>query len=527
MRGLACGVALLVLLALAQAAWGHASLVGSEPADRAVVAQPPPVVTLVFNEPVSPLALRLVGPDGRPSDLRAATAVDRSLTITMPTGLVRGTHLLSWRVISADGHPVGGALTFSVIEPSAEPPMLPQPDPDRPLQGAIWLGKLMLYVGLTFGVGGAFYAAWIARGPLPGKALTCVILALECGLAAAVISVGLQGADAQGLPLSEIRRTALWATGIATSFGATACLAAGAFVLALWALYARSHTRVLASLALAAAGAALAASGHAASAAPQLLMRPALFLHGVSVMFWVGALLPLLLALGAKDARVAELMRFSRAIPLAVAVLVVSGIGLAVVQLGALDALWTTSYGLVLTGKLCAVLVLLALGGLNRYALTPHVVAGDPNAATRLVTSIKLEIAIVAVVLGLVAMWRFTPPPRAALAVAASPVQVHLHAAAAMADLRFEPVSAGTRTVVIALWNGNFAPLAAKAVTLVLSRPDAAIEPLHMQAAHVGETTWRIESLAVPLRGRWRVAVEILVDDFEKRTVRDDVDFPR
>src|SRR5262249_6858415 len=153
-----------------------------------------------------------------------------------------------------------------------------------------------------------------------------------------------------------------------------------------------------------------------------------------------------------------------------VVALVASGIALAVVQLGTLDALWTTSYGLVLVAKLAAVLVLLALGGLNRYVLTPRIVAGDAGAAARLATSVKFELAIVAGVLGLVALWRSTPPPRAALAVAASPVQVHLHAATVMADLRFEPIRAGARTVVIALWDGNFAPLPAKAVTLVLSQ---------------------------------------------------------
>jgi CopC domain len=38
--------------------------------------------------------------------------------VDLPGGLSRGTHLVSWRVVSADGHPVGGALTFSVGEPS-------------------------------------------------------------------------------------------------------------------------------------------------------------------------------------------------------------------------------------------------------------------------------------------------------------------------------------------------------------------------------------------------------------------------
>ena len=112
---------------------------------------------------------------------------------------------------------------------------------------------------------------------------------------------------------------------------------------------------LLAALALVGVGTAFAVSGHAASAAPQLLTRPAVFLHGVSVAFWVGALIPLMAAMRDTENHVEELQRFSRVIPGFVAVLVVSGLCLSVIQLGTFDALWTTDYGLVLLGKLAAV----------------------------------------------------------------------------------------------------------------------------------------------------------------------------
>src|SRR5947207_12614175 len=57
-------VALLLALTHAPAAWAHASLVRSEPADGVVTSQPPAVVKLIFNEPVSPLVMRIIGPSG-------------------------------------------------------------------------------------------------------------------------------------------------------------------------------------------------------------------------------------------------------------------------------------------------------------------------------------------------------------------------------------------------------------------------------------------------------------------------------
>jgi copper transport protein len=159
---------LLAALAHAGAAHAHTSLIRSEPADRAVMAQPPAIVMLVFNEPVSPVVLRLVGPNGDASEIKEVAAENATLTVALPQGLARGTHLLSWRVISADGHPVGGVLTFSIGAPSAQPGT-PQVELDRPPEWAIWTAKFLLYVGLFLGVGGAFYHTWIAAKPPPPR----------------------------------------------------------------------------------------------------------------------------------------------------------------------------------------------------------------------------------------------------------------------------------------------------------------------------------------------------------------------
>lgn len=525
--GLRGAIVIMAAFALASAAWGHAALVGSEPADRAVVAQSPAEIKLIFNEPVSPLRLRLIGPSGRIDELSRSTALNNTLSVGMPAALAIGTHVLSWRVISADGHPVGGAIVFSVGEPSATPPMQPRSTADRSLQLAIWFAKLVIYVGLFFGVGGTAYSAWIATAPLSRFVQRAIVVALQTGFIAAVISVGLQGADAMDLPLSQLRQTSHWIAGFTTSYGASASVAAGAFAVALCAAEAHALRRWLAALALAGVGAALALSGHASAAAPQLLMRPAVFLHALAVAFWVGALLPLASAMRSADTRAQELSRFSRAIPAAVVVLVATGLALAVVQLGTLAALWSTAYGLLLSGKLALVAVLLAIGAVNRYALTPRIVAGDSGSARRLAASIAIEVGLVVAIFGVVAGWRFTPPPRTLLAVAQSPIQVHIHAARAMADLRFDPVRGRGETVTIALWNENFGPLAAKEVALVLAKPDAGIEPIRLAASHVAETTWRVEGLTIPVSGRWRVRVEALIDDFDKIALEDEVEVLR
>ena len=525
-RGIVFVLACVAALAQSPAALAHASLIRSEPTDRAVVARPPATLKLVFNEPVSPLVLRLIGPTGSAIELTDIAADNTTITAAMPGVLARGTHLLSWRVVSADGHPVGGVITFSVGAPSTPPERPPQLDADRPLGWTIWAAKLVLYVGLFGGIGGAFYAAWIATEPLSPFVERLVAAALECGLAAAIVSVGLQGVDAFGLPLSDLRELRVWMGGLTTSYGLTAGIAAGALVLGRIVMW-LGRGRLLSALALAGVGVALAASGHASSAEPQLLTRPAVFVHGIVVAFWIGALVPLAAVMRFPERRAVELARFSRAIPTAIILLLASGIALAVVQLRQVDALWTTGYGLVLCGKLVAVLALLALAALNRYMLTGRVMAGDSLSAWRMTRSIAAEVLIALLALGFVAAWRFTPPPRALFAAAEAPVHVHIHSDKAMADLTIEPADSSGRRITVSILDDQFGPLLAKEITLVLAKREAGIEPFRLPATHVESTIWRIDRVQLPMLGGWQVRVEILVNDFEKISLEDRIELLR
>jgi copper transport protein len=130
-------------------------------------------------------------------------------------------------------------------------------------------------------------------------------------------------------------------------------------------------------------------------------------------------------------------------------------------------------------------------------------------------------------VLGLVAGWRFTPPPRAMIDAAAAPLQIHIHTERAMADMTIARNRSGGRQISMTMLDGQFGPLAAKEVTLVLSNRSAGIEPLRLRAQHIEATIWRIEDVRIPFPGRWQARVEILISDFEKVAIEDDIDLPR
>ena len=348
---------------------------------------------------------------------------------------------------------------------------------------------------------------------------------LLCAVVAATLSIALQGIDALGLRLPALSEPRAWTTGLASPFGMTAIIAVAASIVAMLAMPAEARRgRWISLLALVGLGASLAASGHASSVEPQLLTRGAVFLHGVTIAFWIGALTPLAAAMAIPERRAAELKRFSRAIPVPLVLLVASGSVLAVVELQRIDALWTTAYGLVFSCKLAAVLMLLALAAVNRFGLTPHAATGDGVAVSRLARSSRAEALIALVIFGLVALWRFTPPPRAVWAAAEAPVHAHIHTDKAMADFEIGPASAKGRRIVVTVLDGQFRPLPAKEVTLFFSSAASGIEPLRLSATHVEGTTWSVENVTLPAIGRWQVRVEILVNDFEKVSIEDEID---
>jgi copper transport protein len=292
--------------------------------------------------------------------------------------------------------------------------------------------------------------------------------------------------------------------------------ALAAFAIAALGLRFGRSPKLAAGLALLAAGAALALSGHASAATPQWVMRPMVFLHVTMLAVWIGALIPLGFSLRHGDASaVPSLRRFSQFIPYAVAALIAAGLLLAVVQVEHPRALIDTAYGQIFLVKLALLVGLFTLAALNRWSLTAPTEAGDAGTARRLVRSIAVETAIILMIFGAVAGWRFTPPPRALAAAATQPATVHVHTAKAMADLTVAPGRAGPVTVSAFIMTGDFGPLNPKQVTFVFANPAAGIEPFKRRAEKASAGTWRVDSVVLPLPGEWAIRIDVLISEFD------------
>ena len=506
------GLMALLWLGFGGPAWSHAVLLSSEPADGSVVARPPHDVRLRFDEPVTPTVVTLVDALGRAHTGLPVRAEDASVSVGLPADLPAGTQVLNYRIVSADGHPVQGSVLFSLGAPSGSP----KQGKNQPgLDGLIWLAEVGLLIGLSMGVGGAAFSAWI--GPVR-SARPLIFAAQALGLASAGLGLGLQGLDLLGRPVTALFRSDAWMAALQTSVAPS--LAAAVFGMGLAALSMRlaGTARLVAVLALGVGSLTFVVSGHAATAPLATLARVSVFAHTLCVAFWVGALPPLLIAARQRNPDFGRLLRkFSAvAVPM-VGLLILTGGTLAVLEVASPAGLVSTTYGRLLLVKLLAVSALLILAALNRWSL------GRNLAGIGLRRSMAVEIGLTIVILGLVAGWRLAGPPRAAAAV--RPVVITLAGPAAMADGTAVPGRIGANAIGLDLMDASMAALPAREVAVTFSLPSAGIDALPRAATLLPEGLWHVD-VTLPQPGRWHLHVEALIDDFHAQPLDGDVDVP-
>ncbi|WP_259407861.1 copper resistance CopC/CopD family protein [Streptomyces akebiae] len=398
-------VLVLFLLGGAGTASAHAALKGSDPVDGSVLDAAPRDVTLRFTESVSLLSdsIRVVDPENRAVDTgKPGRADGRADTarITLPTGLDDGTYTIAWRVVSADSHPISGALIFSIGEPSATAAVLPADLAEDPLTASLYdITRYFAYGALALLIGVTFFLAVVLGGPseVLRKLLPAGWLALLLASAALLL---LRGPYERGsgigaaLDLSVLRDTLVSRPGLALL--ARLGLLAGAALLLVRVRrqgYRQQWGKgALVCGALLSVGLAgtWAAAEHASAGIQVPVAMTSSVLHLLAMAVWLGGLTALLTVLyrEPRTLTAAVVDRFSRLAFASVVVLVVTGVYQSWRGLGSWSAFTSTAYGEVLVAKLVAVLLLLAAaafsrrwtGRLGAAETTGRAAAGEPTA---------------------------------------------------------------------------------------------------------------------------------------------------
>lgn len=385
----------------------HASLIDTDPAEGAVVAQAPQRATLTFDEPIQLPANGVHVFDATGTALTSsARAVDAVVTVELPAPMAQGTYVVAWRVVSADGHPIAGALTFSVGTPSQT--VLASglgSTQNGPLSAAAVVLQGAQYIGVFLVVGFSWMLGWLLPASAPADVRRTLRrwtwLSALTAWGSGLFLVPIRSLATQGLAVTSLFTIVDWFTELAAhEWQALCCLTAGLLLLLipdLWAIRS-TVTQVLGGvLALV----SLILVGHTRVIDPLALVAVSDLVHVTVGAVWLGALAGLALAWRRLDPAqaVIALARFSVLAAWVVIAMGVTGTLLAWRILDSFQALVDTPFGVALLVKLMTVGVVLVLASYNRFALLPRSQADKAQSSARLGRVVAIEAGCLVTVL--------------------------------------------------------------------------------------------------------------------------------
>jgi putative copper resistance protein D len=340
----------------------------------------------------------------------------------------------------------------------------------------------------------------------------------------------LLAADIYGAPVDQVWRSGgVWTVAAQTRFGQVWSLrfALGILLAAFMAapMEPARRTRRSGIAILLAIGVLIgpAWTGHA-GATPGAVGQFALAsdaLHLLAAGAWVGGLLPLAMLLdclrrrkepGGAALTADAVRRFSLLGIVSVGLLLASGLINSWYEVGSIDNLIETSYGWLVIAKLALFAAMVAFAAVNRFHLTPRLAAA--GAVGRLERNSLAEAALgFTAVLVVGFLGSMAPAIHLQMhpkyeAVPEGAAFIHMHSLEGMADVTIMPGQVGPASATVRLWDDDFDPLKAKALTFALTAPAAGSTPVTRAATQDDSGAWVVDGIALSRAGNWTVTLD-------------------
>ena len=223
--------------------------------------------------------------------------------------------------------------------------------------------------------------------------------------------------------------------------------------------------------------------------------------------------------------------RFSSMAFISVAMLVVAGLTLGVVEVGSVARLLSTRYGQLLLAKVAVVALIMAMAGYNRYVLVPrlsllgsdHKIGSERESLGRppwvaLRRALRLEAVGIIVVLALTAVLANTTPSSSLL-----PQPVRFSETRSLGDRQvafdITPNRAGSNQLTVRFTDAAGTPNdTIQGVSVSYNLPDKGVGPISRNLTKSGPGTYGLtdpEDLSIP--GTWKVTLQIRTGEFDQQ----------
>ena len=525
-------LAVLVTIGVSQTAFAHAVLLGSTPKAGEMLADSPKELTLNFNEEVGPIFFKVLDKTGKevgkPGEIRPD---GNNLHLPLGEALANGTYVLTYRVISADTHPVGTTFGFSVGEPMADMSQMSQSasESSTPWTYAVAANRWVLYATMLLAAGSALFTLLI---PTPaGVGAATFSLGRTSAIIASVaylLAIGIGGAEMLMGGATALLSVDAWSRGVGSTLPPSAVIGVPAMLVLIYAFGQgadKPKTGALTVGAVAAIGSFLV-TGHAATAAPVWLMATVVAIHLFGASFWFGALYPLFKTAGTTDATQAGVVmtKFSVWAMFSVGLIILSGLAISFVQVESPSKLLGNAYGAGLVRKLVLVAIILGLAAYNKLVLTPALEKGDATASHRIRRTIRIEIVVYVLILGAAMSLTLTTPPRAIMAPGAGGMammnegfKATVQANGYTVDLDITPAKAGENMIMATIKDKDGQVISTLAdLEITGNLPAAGISDVLVKGQNTGNGMWHFMFKEMIIPGDWKLKVDAFINDFDK-----------
>jgi copper transport protein len=523
-----------VAFVLAGAASAHATLVSSDPIDGSRLKAVPGVVTMTFDEQVglgSLGYLHVVDQSGKRVDVGAAYhpgGDGTKIAANLKSGLGDGTYTESYRVISADSHPVAGTVRFVVGNGVLSATVVSTATVNATLSIVFDVARWVSFAG--FAVLGSLWlllTVW-REGRDDLRARRIVWFGWGLTVVGAVAEVLVQGPYAAGEGISAVPKWTLLDATLHTDYGQYLCgrlVLLGVLGLVLGAMLQPGEewrTRLEhASWPLVVALAfTFSAVGHPNTTNPRWVSVPADMLHLLAMAAWVGGLVLLVGAVLPRhepDELRVVLPVFSPVAFVAVVVLAITGLYEAWRGIGTIHAIFSTTYGLLVVTKVVLFVGLIALGNLSRVAIQRRL-GETSERSERVRRAVLVEIVLAIGVL--VATSVLVAEPRGKEAIGIREARPRAASAALgggrTITVTVDPGKHGTITASVALSPG----VEPQSVTGTAALPSQELGPIPLGLAANGTDLYGASGLVLPAAGNWVFTLIVSTSEFDATTTQ-------
>ncbi len=539
-RQLVAALAILVgVLALGTtAASAHATLESSSPADGQSVLTSPSEIRITFSEAVTTISggLSVLDADGKTVDVGNSEVVGgRTLVAPISETLSDGTYVATYRVLSADGHPVSGSLLFAVGAGALDRSAQPSSSGDRLWEIIGGISRFIMYLAALVAAGVAFFLAFIHdHAEDRWRIVPFVRIGSILALLSAIGIVMSQAALLTGKGAGAVTDSTVLRDVLNQNLGWSLAL----LMIGLAAVHLSTDIPkkvVSQSLALyggLAVTVSFAVWGHATELSPTAISLAADAIHATAAALWLGGLVGLVMVLSVRTpetvrATAGIIGRFSRMAFWSVIALTLAGLTLTITGSDAsLNSILTTTWGQLVLAKIGLTLIIVLIAAWNRRTLVPSLTSPTENTGelavrwATLLRTIRAEAVLLVAVVALTAIVVNVPPARTAVVAKADRVDITQRVDTGNVQLSVDPAIVGPNTVAVRYTDGTGQPInVANSMSIEFSQPSAGLEPITRQVPASEPGVFVIQGNELSIPGTWTITIAVRTGDFtEQRT---------